>query len=199
LVLFGLVFAAFMTIGAKKFDRYIVPTFLAFDVAAAVGLARLVESAAQHFKGRQSFVQAVSAVLIAALQLALILPFGSYLFSYFNPLLGGGARAQQVMLVGWGEGLDGAAAYLNARPDSRDLHVSTRFISDFGPLFAGFSDSLEDYNPARTDYFVFYVNQIQRRLNDQVLDRYYGVEQPEHVVRMFGIDYAWVYDRRDAP
>jgi 4-amino-4-deoxy-L-arabinose transferase-like glycosyltransferase len=225
LVTFGLLFAAFMTVGAKKFDRYIVPTFLALDVAAAVGLARIAEQVASYrlqvtgyrlkvtgLGGQGSELATLRAepqgeacnlqlatyvVLVVAVQAALVLPYGPYLLSYFNPLLGGGAVAQQVMLVGWGEGLDQAAAYLNARPGSRNLHVGTRYISDFGPLFVGFSDSTDDYNPALTDYFVFYVNQVQRRLSPDVLDRHHGVEQPEHVVRMFGIDYAWIYANVD--
>ena len=39
LTLFAVLFAAEMTLGAKMFDRYITPVFLALDVVAALGLA----------------------------------------------------------------------------------------------------------------------------------------------------------------
>ena len=58
-------------------------------------------------------------------QLALVLPTRPYFLSYYNPALGGGRTATQVLLVGWGEGLDRAAAYLNTKPNAQDLLVSS--------------------------------------------------------------------------
>ena len=50
-----------------------------------------------------------------ALPLAVVAP---YALAYYNPLVGGGPAASRVLLVGWGEGLDQVAAYLNAQPSS---------------------------------------------------------------------------------
>jgi len=43
-----------------------------------------------------------------------------YFFSYYNPLAGGSSRAPQVMMIGWGEGMDQAARYLNQKPDAEN-------------------------------------------------------------------------------
>jgi len=194
LLLYAALFTLFMTTGAKKFDRYLIPAFLPLDVLAAVGLAQLVQAL---FTTVRRLWRWLVIAAVGVLQLGLVLPYAPYYLSFYNPLLGGPAGARQALLIGWGEGLDQAARYLNAKPGAADLHVATRHLSDFAPLFVGATDSLEDYNPAITDYFVFYVGQIQRRLSADVLDRYLDVEVPEHVVRMFGVDYAWIYANAD--
>ena len=43
LALFALLVAVIMTLGAKKFDRYISPVFMALDIVAALGLLGLVQ------------------------------------------------------------------------------------------------------------------------------------------------------------
>jgi 4-amino-4-deoxy-L-arabinose transferase-like glycosyltransferase len=50
LTLFAALFAAEMTLGAKMFDRYITPVFLALDVVAALGLAGAVRFAVVGLK-----------------------------------------------------------------------------------------------------------------------------------------------------
>ena len=56
----------------------------------------------------------VPALCLAILGLSLI-AVRPYPLSYYNPLLGGGATASRWLLVGWGEGLDQVAVYLNAQ------------------------------------------------------------------------------------
>ena len=46
-----------------------------------------------------------------------------YYFTYYNPLVGGSRTAPDVMTVGWGEGLDAAARWLNQQPNSAELCV----------------------------------------------------------------------------
>ena len=41
-----------------------------------------------------------------------------YYFTYYNPLAGGSMTAPEVLLVGWGEGLDTAAGWLKQQPDA---------------------------------------------------------------------------------
>ena len=51
LTLFAVLFAAEMTLGAKMFDRYISPVFLALDVVAVLGLAGLVQLTLEWWTG----------------------------------------------------------------------------------------------------------------------------------------------------
>ena len=194
LLLFALVFAALMTVGAKKFDRYLLPVFLILDILAAIGWMALLGLLTDRLPSAWRRVAPGGAtILLAAVQLVLVLPCRPYYFSYYNPLLGGARAATRVLLVGWGEGLEKAAEYLNAKPGADKFHVNTGHISQFAPFFRGHTSGLNDLDLAESDYYVFYWNYIQRRREPQTLDRFYGVEQPEYVVNVHGIDYVWIY------
>ena len=54
LVLFALLVAIVMTLGAKKFDRYISPVFMALDIVAALGLLALVQAVLGWWQRRRS-------------------------------------------------------------------------------------------------------------------------------------------------
>jgi len=89
--------------------------------------------------------------------------------------------------------MEKAAEYLNAKPGADKFHVNTGHISQFAPFFRGHTSSLNELDLAESDYYVFYCNSIQRRRWPETMDRFYGVEQPEHVVNVHGIDYVWIY------
>jgi len=194
LFLFALAFGLFMTMGAKKFDRYLLPAFLPLDILAAVGWMALVGLLGRRILARwQPLTTGVLVALLAVGQLAVALPSRPYFFSYYNPLLGGARAATRVLLVGWGEGLERAAQYLNAKPHVDEFHVNTGHISQFAPFFRGHTSGLKDIDLAESDYYVFYWNSIQRHRWPDTIDLFYGVGQPEHVVKVNGIDYVWIY------
>jgi hypothetical protein len=94
-----------------------------------------------------------------------------------------------MMLVGWGEGLDQAAAYINAQPDG-----ATATVAVYYPLTVNFQALLSgravNYSANMSPtYVVDYINARQRnQVPPQVL-----VKIPEHTVQINGIDYARVY------
>ena len=184
LLAYAVLFAAFMTLGQKKFDRYLLPVYPALVLFASVGLAAMVRWAADwvgdvlgrrgHGAGRlRTAVWIVALAAVALLQIALVWPHRPYYLSYYNPLAGGARAAQHVMLVGWGEGIDQVARYLDERPDASQLKVATRYRSAFGPLFEGRTLEMDDYDPASLDYYLFYLNQIQRDLDPVLIQRYF--------------------------
>lgn len=191
LVAYGILFAGFMTTGQKKFDRYILPIFPALDIVAAAGLNHLVETMNRR-TNRVNF-HSIAVVLVLLLSAGLTLPYHPYYFPYYNPLVGGSTQAPHTLLVGWGEGLEEAADYLNQKEGARELRVALRYTADFAPFFVGRTIHTESYDPATTDYVVIYVNQVQRDLNPEIIDRYYESQEPEYTVSLHGIDYAWVY------
>ncbi len=109
-----------MTLGAKKFDRYLLPIYAPLDIIAGIGWVAFAGWLHMRLKNR---VTSRLALLLPALILAgavLVQAAGSistfpYYFSYYNPLMGGSQKAPQVMQIGWGEGLDEAACYLNTK------------------------------------------------------------------------------------
>lgn len=187
-VLIGLAvaFVAFMSLGAKKLDRYIVPAFPFLDVLAGLGLWLAGSSVATRAR--------VLALIPLAVLLAQPLQWWAsqpYPLAYYNPLMGGGPTAERLILVGWGEGLDQAAAYLNAQPDAAQSTVAVYY-----PLTVNFQAVLRGtaVNQGREDTSTFVVDYVNARQRRQTPRQVIGVV-PDYVVRINGIDYARIYRR----
>lgn len=206
LLLWALVFGLFMTLGPKKFDRYLLPALLAVDLAGGVAMVFLVESWVRRaIRGAwwASTRRIVLAGWFAALGLAswqahAVSKTMTYPLAYYNPLLGGIQAAHRLLLVGWGEGYDLAADYLNGLPGAESLSASVRGVANFAPLFVGRTRSAPGYEAGRTDYVVVYISQAQRRQNDDLLAAYLDdpALAPVFVGQVAGLDYVWVYPNR---
>jgi hypothetical protein len=205
LLLFALSFLAFMTLGSKKFARYLLPAYMPLDLVAGAGWvwAAGFLSTWSRLNRQPSTVSSQQSVwalllLLLILQAALALPHYPYYFTYFNPLMGGSARAPDVMMIGLGEGLDEAARYLNAKPNAAELAVASWYRGgSFNYLFTGQDLDVEEFY--RADYAVIYAHQWQRRVPDDRLLDYFRSLTPEHIVTLRGLDYAWIYDLAAAP
>jgi len=135
------------------------------------------------------------------LQLILVVPHYPYYFTYYNPLLGGNAAAEKTMIVGWGEGLDAAARWLNGQPNAQEIEVVAWYSTTFEPYFEGQSIyKIGEEKISRTtkpglaaDYVIFYINQIQRELPSPGALQFFQAEPPVHVVSLKGGHYAWIY------
>jgi len=177
-----------LALGAKKFERYLLPAFPALDILAAAGWVYVIETAPLK-RWRWGIKVALS--LVVLLQAALALPYHPYYLVYANPLLGGPKVATQVMATGWGEGMDLAAGYLNQKEDAASLRVATWGIPGFAPLFKGQTEGLAEHNLATADYAVLYIGDVQQ--GSPGTASLYDQQQPEHVVNIHGVDYAWIY------
>jgi len=208
LLLFAGLFTVFMTVGAKKFDRYLLPIYLPLDLVAGAGWVAAMIWIRQQQPQRWVQVSA-PAVLLAALagQAASTVSSFPYYFSYYNPLLGGTTRAPEVMMVGWGEGLDQAAQFLNSRPGSHPPQVMLGLWSGTFSYFFEGPIRWSDFTPSQTtiedwkdsDYCILYINQWQReRLPHELMD-YLATKEPVFMVRLQGLDYAYVYDLNQIP
>jgi hypothetical protein len=123
-----------------------------------------------------------------------------YYLTYFNPLVGGSFTAPQVLFVGWGEGLEAAAQWLNEQPDAEKLRVVAWYADGpFSYYFKGQEVSLGYESPLMwfgTDYAVLYVNQWQRQLPTPAVIDYFAQQTPVHEVRFRGLELAKIYDMR---
>jgi hypothetical protein len=127
--------------------------------------------------------------VLGAVQLGLCATVAPYYFSFYNPLLGGLAGAQRVILVGWGEELGPVADWLNRqpRPDNGRLTVAVpRSVFDaMAPQLAIRMVATRDQN--RAHYLLTYVNAEQRGQ---------GVPEGAALVltaRLHGVEMARVY------
>jgi hypothetical protein len=221
-------FTLFMTLGDKKFDRYLLPIYPMAEILAALGLCQLFEPLRRlgsSFQARSAFTRRESScgqgdsqpfsklrtppsqgwawvfglAVATVLQAGFTLPHYPYYLTYYNPLVGGGRLAPRVYYVGWGEGLDQMAHYLNQKPGAAQLEVSSWYHRELIPFFHGLADRLDPKGDTNlmpwhiADYVVFYLNQVQRENPDQALVNYFRSLEPEHVVHSKGIDYAWLY------
>jgi hypothetical protein len=197
LLAYSVLFGIFMSLGAKKFDRYLLPVVPALDIVAAVGLLWGAEIAWKRLKGFGRFLQPypVVCVVVLVVQIALIALHYPYYLTYYNPLLGGIRQAAKVLLVGWGEGYEQAAAYLNAKPDVERLQVSEAVFPVFAPQFDGETRRLQRYCVWDNDYVIFYLSYVQRQRFGDLLAEYVDNPdiEPEYVVNLHGLDYLWVY------
>lgn len=208
LLLFALLFTLFMSLGAKKFDRYLLPIYPPLSLVAATVWAAVGRRLHRRCATRFAQVGAATIVLLALAGQALsaISSFPYYL-SYYNPLLGGTARAPEVMMVGWGEGLDQAARYLSTRPGTELPQVMSgvwegtfSYFYDgqvWDSNFAPGDSTVEQW--VNSDYCLIYINQWQREQLPQELLTYLSALKPVQVIRLQGLEYAYVYDIREAP
>jgi hypothetical protein len=194
----------FMDQGAKKFDRYLLPSFLPLDLLAGLGLVMVVHWAREkiNITAVKSLVLVLAALLIVLQVFAAFFTFPYYL-SFYNPLMGGGKKAAEVMMVGWGEGLDQAARHLNMNWEPQDLKVLSYYPDGcFSYFFNGetihaapeWDETLERVNSV--DYVVLYIHQWQRQLPfSEMLDLFDDLT-PVKVITINGIEYAQIYDMR---
>jgi len=198
-----LLFGIAMSIGAKKFDRYSLPIWPALDILAAVGLAALAgwlltrARRTAHWLEMRA-VPAIGALVLAALLLGYDMTYQPYYLAYFNPLLGGGPVAQNLLLVGWGEGLEHVGAWLSARPDRDRGFVLAWIPNTLQPFLPPELRALDIRastialrNPA-PNYAVVYARGAMRE--DTInLAAEISRTPPLYRLRMYGLDYATIY------
>ncbi|MFN8474268.1 MAG: glycosyltransferase family 39 protein [Anaerolineae bacterium] len=202
---YALIFAVLISFSPKKFDRYILPIFPPLDLVAGAGLAAAVGWLAAWGAARTSlrvarWLPGAAILVVLVTEAGMAVAHAPYYLTYYNPVLGGGQAAVHWLLVGWGEGYDQAATYLNSLPDAENLQVAARGVSQFAPLFVGETRSAPGFRPYQTDYVVLYLNEVQRQRNQSLVNRYYNNpdEHPLRVIDIDGINYAWIYTNTTA-
>ncbi len=206
LLLYMFLFAVFISLGGIKYDRYLLPIYPALGVLSAEGLCQMAQWAKPRVPGWISHTFGLGLerpwalpVVALALQAGFALPHYPYFLTYYNPSFGGGWSAPSVMLVGWGEGLDQAARYLNGRDDPVKAQTATWYDSEFAPFYLGETLPLREVDAGNvipwllSDYVVSYLPQVQSNAPDEATVRYFRSLESEHIIHLKGMDYAWIY------
>jgi len=187
---FILLFIAAMSLFPKKFNRYLIPIFPCLDILAAVGLAW---GANQWGKLKVKKVVLGSITLLALLNVVWWHP---YSLVAFNQLLGGAPMGAKTFAVGWGEGLEQVANFLNAQPDIGEVLTISHMITSLNPyLQKGAQAAFPKEGKLRdkAGYLVVYLPQVQGGNPSSPFEQFYGQAIPLHVVKIHGVDYAWIY------
>ncbi|MCB9100698.1 MAG: glycosyltransferase family 39 protein [Anaerolineales bacterium] len=214
----------FVSLSGKKLVRYFLPAFPILDVFAAMGLLWLLGGITigvvkavswlnrpknelidhREEAKRKGFLMANNGLAWALMAIIILAQSGwslsnyPYYLTYHNPLFGGTSGAAKIMtIIGWGEGLNEAAAYLNQQPDAKSLHVlNERSCTQLRPFFVGQVSCLNSSlgGILQADYVVYYYNVLQRNMAWPEQQVYFEEHQtPVHRVTMQGLDYVVIY------
>jgi 4-amino-4-deoxy-L-arabinose transferase-like glycosyltransferase len=199
-------FAAFwtlvMTLGPKKFDRYVLPIWPVLLVLAATGIVRGYESARAWCircatvvpRGGDFLKRAPLAglLIMGAIEIGQVVWYHPYYLSYYNPLFGGGAAAQRMFLIGWGEGMDQVGAWLSSRPDIGYGPVISALRPTLQPFVPVDVRDITDLGKLPVNYAVVYLESIQRGAHPDIY-RQFEPMTPIHTITIHGIEYAKIY------
>lgn len=200
---FALVYAGAMSFGAKKFDRYILPVYPIVALFAALGAVMLARWVIASRPAWQRMALPVAAGVVIVGQAASLATAVPYRLDYFNPLLGGLAKAQDAVQVGWGEGGGEVMAFIVDDAAGREVVVQKSSVSPVLSYFATpnvhFGDFGFDTPEAwyETDYFVAGIQEWQRGLSPS-----YAMMQaydPVDVVEIHDVPFFRTYTPRNLP
>jgi 4-amino-4-deoxy-L-arabinose transferase-like glycosyltransferase len=191
---FAVLFFLAMQYSIKKGDRYILPVFLMIDVVTAIFCAWLLRNFTKSLWVR-GLVMVIAVTFFW--QAVEVLRLHPYALAYRNPFFRDVAVGRT---MGWGEGLDLAAAYLNDKPNAEHLIVASYYESSFAHQFKGKFTSAERLfqetaQEIGADYVVLYRTMEGRsadRWETQVLQEYRRYT-PEHIISLNGEEYVWIY------
>ncbi|TSC73177.1 MAG: glycosyltransferase [Parcubacteria group bacterium Gr01-1014_38] len=190
LLAFVVLFTAAMTFGAKKGDRYLLPVFPVVNLLGVIGLAALVSRVRPQWTEARA---AKTVFLLAVLPLAGELLFlGPYALAYYNRLFPPSFSQE----LGWGEGLDQVARYLNQLDDGGKIAVASWYPEELKALVHRPVFHLSARDQLRVGYVVLYRNMFGRSPDhpaNDFIDEYYRRRTPVFTATVNGLPYAWVY------
>jgi hypothetical protein len=196
LLLWIALFSLMLTLGDKRDGRYLLPIYFALCILAAFGLITIY----QLLMTKRPFTFKIGSFNTNLYQIAfvLLLPLFSlayypYYLAYYNPLVGGPWLAPKLIRVGWGDGMEEAAAWLNQQPNAEHLRVATIIEQSFWPYFAGQITPHDSHTPHSADYVLNYVRQIQNGVPFNEYWLYYQARPPAFKKSIAGIDYVWLH------
>ncbi len=184
LLFYAIGFLIFISLAAKKADRYALPALVIMPMLAGIALGWCSALIKTH---RHSL--AVGVILLFGAQ---TLFWSPYTIAFSNTWFDVRPLSQQ----GWGEGLEAAADWLNQRPQASELTIASWYPAVMGSYFQGKTMSLSSRNDHRVAYIVTYRNMGARDSDDiatSVLEELAG-KKPVYQVVIGGVPYVSIYE-----
>ncbi len=183
-------------ISGRDSPHYVLVAYVCLEVAAALGWVSAIRWLGIHFDFLQNASTQISVIgLLLGLQVLGLIPFRPYYYTYFNPVLRW-ANAGSTPRFFYGEGMEKAAAYLAAKPDSQYLTALVYFGRTFSYYFPG--DTLV-FKPVLFEDKAQLINELHR---SDFLVMYYGMQErlpvlkemtPEHIIYLNDRPYVEIY------
>ncbi len=188
LVIFYFVgFIAMMTFGAKKGDRYIIPSFFALDIIAAYGILWAL-SLIKRYRNVALVGTGVSLLYLASV----VVFYHPYEISYSNPFFPDNLSQE----LGWGEGLDQVAAWLNT--NYPHATAASWYPGELQAFTTAQVLHINAHEQNQVQFIVLYRNMFGREPShyaNDFIDEYYKKREPVHVVYIAGKEFAWIYEK----
>jgi hypothetical protein len=190
LLLYIIFVVVLANLSPKKADRYIMAVIPPLILLAGLGLEWLVKQLEQRWARLASKQgQVIAPLVLISGQLFFVISNYPYVLTFYNPLLGGYARAVDQVPTGWGEGIEQAVHWLNQQPDAPNLNISTWYYQNIAEYYMlgnyiGFSNTGSSQLAA--DYTLFYINQTTRQIPLPALVRYFQRKEPVYTVEKWG-------------
>jgi hypothetical protein len=189
--LYAVLYIVFLTLQAKKFDRYALPAYPALHLLAAAGWVWLVARLGDVLPAGARRAAPLLRVVAALVLIGHALWYVPNEFAYVNPLLGA-ERAERTLYIGGGEGLQQLA---DALDDECDQVVASSYAGILGEYIpCNEIIEIDNLNPGvldKADYVVNYVGYRQRHPETQAV---FADVEPLYTARYNGITYFELYD-----
>ena len=206
LLIFVALYVVCMSLGAKKFSRYILPVYPILDIIAAFSVCTLIEGLHQFLdsssakKRFDSALGKLGKVLVTFLILPAIVLYHiistvslhPHYGSYFNPLWSNHS-IKKATIVGRGVGIEEGANYLNQINEERNivLRASSIGSTTLERYFDGRVQPLDALWADNSDVYDFiYLHDVQLGIVDE---KRYSDRLPVHTVSVNNIDYVKIY------
>lgn len=191
LIVFSLLFLVMMSLGSKKGDRYILPVFLALDIITGLIVSWLLSQDLRRWSVK---VVGLCIFGLLVLQFFYISSLHPHELSYVNPIT---RPLLEERRLGWGEGLDLAAAYLNNLPQSDVLTVASYYPNEFQSNFVGHTVPIHQHDSPRVDYVIIYRAMFERGQPAWETDvvNIYRPKTPLKLITIGAVPMAWIYQK----
>ena len=146
-------------------------------------------------KGEQEGVSrggVIIALLSTLYLLYIIISYHPYELAYSNPFF----RDNLSQELGWGEGLDQVAVWLNK--NHPNAVVASWYPEELGTFTSAVVLHINAHTQNPVNYIVLYQNMFGRAPDyyaNDFIDEYYKKQNPVFVVKIAGKEYAWVYEK----
>jgi hypothetical protein len=197
LAAYVLVFTVALTIFPKKFNRYLLPAFPALDILAAAGIwyAGVMLMGTLH-RYQAKWLPALLGTVTALAGLINLAWWHPYEITAFNQALGGARAGAWAFVIGWGEGLELVAGWLNDQPNITGVATVSRLPGVQNPYMRDGADATTPDAgslPSAAGYVVIYVSQTQRGEISPPFNQFYQRAIPLKTFVIHDVEYAWIY------
>lgn len=186
----GIAFAAILSLGSDKSDRYILFTHVALTATAPLGLRSIAEYVANKpaLPKWPLYITGLVLLYLAVDDIRL----HPYYLAHYNRLY----PIETEHKLGWGEGLEQAAQWISDH--AKGASVLSYYSRVFDYFYDGDVEKITHINDANADYAVLYRSMFERGTNSEeaeIINEF--MKNPTirnvHTVVINGLPYAWIY------